>query len=285
VGTLAGLVISTIATVFIGWELFGSTVGIAAGVGVALAGVPAVMAAVAALSMVRCGRHSSPRRLHVRIKGRTRELIAALARPSVGGAVVGLVSGSVAAVLADPAVAMTSFVVFGSTVGLTIGVTDFIQRSDPDSPAESPRRSFRRDCAYTLASAVVGGILLSCCAGISIGVAVGLSAGPVIGGVAGVISGVCSLFTVGLMFGFAVWVAGSASYMFLVSGLGAGLLSPRNLIFSLRMMRVLDDCHELGLLRAVGPIYQFRHARLQEYLSGLEVREPLSARRQELVNR
>jgi hypothetical protein len=196
-----------------------------------------------------------------------------------------LVSGSVAAVLADPAVAVTSFVVFGSTVGLTIGVTDFIQRSDPDSPAESPRRSFRRDCAYTLASAVVGGILLSCCAGISIGVAVGLSAGPVIGGVAGVISGVCSLFTVGLMFGFAVWVAGSASYMFLVSGLGAGLLSPRNLIFSLRMMRVLDDCHELGLLRAVGPIYQFRHARLQEYLSGLEVREPLSARRQELVNR
>ena len=32
-------------------------------------------------------------------------------------------------------------------------------------------------------------------------------------------------------------------------------------------MPFLDDCHSLGLLRAVGPIYQFRHAELQDHLA------------------
>jgi hypothetical protein len=36
---------------------------------------------------------------------------------------------------------------------------------------------------------------------------------------------------------------------------------PRNLMY------FLDDCHRLGLLRAVGPIYQFRHAALQDRLA------------------
>ncbi|WP_286988585.1 hypothetical protein [Thermomonospora sp. CIF 1] len=34
-----------------------------------------------------------------------------------------------------------------------------------------------------------------------------------------------------------------------------------------RLMPFLDDCHRLGLLRAIGPIYQFRHAEFQDYLA------------------
>lgn len=34
-----------------------------------------------------------------------------------------------------------------------------------------------------------------------------------------------------------------------------------------RLMPFLDDMHRLGLLRAVGPIYQFRHAELQDHLA------------------
>ncbi|WP_242895240.1 NACHT domain-containing protein [Actinomadura litoris] len=34
-----------------------------------------------------------------------------------------------------------------------------------------------------------------------------------------------------------------------------------------RLMPFLDDCHRLGLLRAVGPIYQFRHAELHDHLA------------------
>ncbi|WP_149263998.1 NACHT domain-containing NTPase [Actinomadura sp. K4S16] len=40
----------------------------------------------------------------------------------------------------------------------------------------------------------------------------------------------------------------------------AGRLPPQ-------LMPFLDDCHRLGLLRAVGPIYQFRHAELQDHLA------------------
>ena len=34
-----------------------------------------------------------------------------------------------------------------------------------------------------------------------------------------------------------------------------------------RLIAFLDDAHRLGLLRAVGPIYQFRHANFQDYLA------------------
>jgi hypothetical protein len=33
------------------------------------------------------------------------------------------------------------------------------------------------------------------------------------------------------------------------------------------LMQFLDDAHRLGLLRAVGPVYQFRHAELQDHLA------------------
>jgi hypothetical protein len=32
-------------------------------------------------------------------------------------------------------------------------------------------------------------------------------------------------------------------------------------------MPFLDDAHRLGLLRAVGPAYQFRHAELHDHLA------------------
>jgi hypothetical protein len=34
-----------------------------------------------------------------------------------------------------------------------------------------------------------------------------------------------------------------------------------------RLMRFLDDAHHRNVLRAVGPSYQFRHARLQDRLA------------------
>jgi hypothetical protein len=34
-----------------------------------------------------------------------------------------------------------------------------------------------------------------------------------------------------------------------------------------RLMTFLDDAYRLGLLRVVGPAYQFRHAELQDHLA------------------
>src|SRR5262245_45116424 len=33
------------------------------------------------------------------------------------------------------------------------------------------------------------------------------------------------------------------------------------------LMAFLEDCHRLGILRQVSPVYQFRHARLQDHLA------------------
>ena len=46
-----------------------------------------------------------------------------------------------------------------------------------------------------------------------------------------------------------------------------------------RLMRFLDDAHRLGLLRAVGPIYQFRHVEIQDHLAASFSRRYLYGRR------
>ena len=66
----------------------------------------------------------------------------------------------------------------------------------------------------------------------------------------------------------------------LVFGLVFGLVFPRTWTASLtfaqlamrwhtpvRLLRFLDDARERDVLRTVGPIYQFRHARLQDRLA------------------
>ena len=52
-----------------------------------------------------------------------------------------------------------------------------------------------------------------------------------------------------------------AAYLVATYRLACAGLLPRNL------MLFLDDAHRLGLLRAVGPIYQFRHAEFHDYLA------------------
>jgi hypothetical protein len=71
-----------------------------------------------------------------------------------------------------------------------------------------------------------------------------------------------------------------------MAGLGVGLLAgledsatwPASLAFvqlagrrrtPFQLMRFLNDAHERGVLRAIGPVYQFRHARLQDRLAGV----------------
>ncbi|MGW7421778.1 hypothetical protein ACWGJB_17200 [Streptomyces sp. NPDC054813] len=41
-----------------------------------------------------------------------------------------------------------------------------------------------------------------------------------------------------------------------------------------RLMPFLDDAHRLGLIRAVGPVYQFRHAEFQDHLAPPQLPPP-----------
>lgn len=85
----------------------------------------------------------------------------------------------------------------------------------------------------------------------------------------------------------AIWVATGLA-VGVVIGLVASACSSTSLAFlqlahrqhtPVRLMRFLDDAHKRDVLRTVGPLYQFRHARLQDRLAGPEEDVPEAAPR------
>lgn len=99
--------------------------------------------------------------------------------------------------------------------------------------------------------------------------------------VPGFVDGHARLAGLGLALGFAFGLTGLAfgqhrawwAYQLTTWKLARAGHMPR------RLMPFLDDCHRLGLLRAVGPIYQFRHAELHDHLAAAH--PSLSQHRQE----
>jgi hypothetical protein len=98
----------------------------------------------------------------------------------------------------------------------------------------------------------------------------GLAVGLAVGGAAGLAAG---LEEGDLVIGLASWLAvgllrmpfDSASTAF---HLAVGLRAVQGQL-PWRVMGFLDDAYRLGLLRVVGPVYQFRHAELQDHLAPL----------------
>jgi len=95
---------------------------------------------------------------------------------------------------------------------------------------------------------------------------VGLTSGLVVGLVFGLVYALVSGLVYGLVSGLAVGLVatlGSASTAF---HLAVGLRSAQGRL-PWRVVGFLDDAYRLGLLRVVGPVYQFRHAELQDHLA------------------
>jgi hypothetical protein len=147
----------------------------------------------------------------------------------------------------------------GVLVGLVSGVTTgFAQlllmwAEEPAliRPATTPTSSWRGD--RTLAVLRILLALLAVAAGSALGahLAPGIADGAVIGFM---VASMATLLVATSPHAWLVYVA--ATYRFAWSR-----RLPRHL------MTFLDDAHRLGLLRAVGPAYQFRHAELQHYLT------------------
>lgn len=103
--------------------------------------------------------------------------------------------------------------------------------------------------------------------GLMIGVRVGLVGGLVlgvglqVGWVGGLVGGLALGLALGLASGLAM--AKTRWSAFIVAWLW---LAVRRRL-PLRLMGFLRDAHRLGLLRSVGPVYQFRHAALQDHLA------------------
>ena len=100
-------------------------------------------------------------------------------------------------------------------------------------------------------------------AGLGTGLVAGLRAGLGAGLVGGVVAGLLAMLVVGLVGGLAYPMTWAASLAF--AQLARRWHTP------LRLMRFLEDARKRDVLRTVGPVYQFRHARLQDRLGDQHV--------------
>ncbi len=185
----------------------------------------------------------------------------------VVGLVYALIGGIVCAAF-ELAIRLGAGQIVAGAAGVAIGaglagvLTAGLSRSAADDASPlTPRASWRRDQGFGLAVGLLLGL------GLSLGVALGIGFTHALGlgsaHTAGQVKGLVLLL---------VWL--------LVFGLVFGLLFPRTWTASLtfvqlamrwhtpvRLLRFLDDARERDVLRTVGPVYQFRHARLQDRLA------------------
>jgi hypothetical protein len=222
--------------------------------------------------------------------------MAGLPAGMTAGLPMGLASGARAGIAVGLAYAVAG--------GLGLGIFGiFSEPTISSSVSISPHESWRNGRAsglmagltVGLSTGIAGGVAAGyegsagagLIAGISIGVAIwrgsmlvaGLPASLGLGTVGGAASGAVIALTavppVGIRTGL---IAGSIAGT--VLGLGAGLTYTRTstavLAFTqlflrwrtpIRLMSFLEDAHSRNILRTVGPVYQFRHARLQDHLA------------------
>ncbi|NBE94496.1 MULTISPECIES: NACHT domain-containing protein [unclassified Nonomuraea] len=70
----------------------------------------------------------------------------------------------------------------------------------------------------------------------------------------------------GVVFGIALGMVNKRQHMWLMSTIALMHLAPSGRL-PFRLMRFLHELHHLGVLRTVGPFYQFRHAELHDHLT------------------
>jgi NACHT domain-containing protein len=141
-------------------------------------------------------------------------------------------------------------------IGLVFGLMNVVRSGSAAKPPASPRRSYRADRDLSIAEAVV------------IGTAAILST------IIAMMSWTHLPVPYAVILLLAAYTSselitsrctGRAWFTFLIARVG--LSSRSRLPRPGRVMGMLNDAHRLGLLRTIGPAYQFRHAELQDHLA------------------
>jgi hypothetical protein len=172
---------------------------------------------------------------------------------------------SAAGLLAGLAAGLAAGLVAWLAAGLVAGMS---QPGAGNASPLSPLSSWRSDRALGLMTGLVAGLVIWLALGLASGLALGLQVGLQVG------------LETGIWFGFGI---ASTVTIVIVFGLVIGLTYPQSwsssLAFAqlaasdrtpLRLMGFLEDARSRGVLRTVGPIYQFRHAQLQDRLAASE---------------
>ncbi|MDX6741332.1 NACHT domain-containing protein [Actinocorallia sp. A-T 12471] len=169
----------------------------------------------------------------------------------IGGTGVGLLLAAIALFL--DGVGLRVVLVGGTLAGSAAAAGVLLAAMEApmdDGSAITPRAAWRADRALNVGAVAVSGIAFGVCA-MAVTAGDGLVAWDFALGFAGASLGIA------IRDEHRVWPA----YLIVSFDLWRRRLAPRDL------MGFLDDAHRLGLLRAVGPVYQFRHADFQDHLA------------------
>lgn len=174
-----------------------------------------------------------------------------------------LCSGLVAAVFVTLTVGMydeySTGLVAGVGMALPVGMVYSLAKPDATVQAVKPRQLLQWDrqvalvfgCLYAVTTGVVTAIVVNPGYGLLFGFCCGLSGAFLYGPV--------------WLFAFQVNKVGLIAWLhFLLARL---ILAPRGLL-PWRTLEFLEEAHKRGVLRQVGPVYEFRHSRLREALAG-----------------
>jgi len=228
------------------------------GLGVVLGSAIGVLAALP-LGAVH---EKQPRRFVPRLL-RPTELAPAFLVRDIGFGVVGLlVGGLIVGLIYGPG--------YGVAIGLVLGLVFGLARrfSEPTESREpiSPVGVLRGDRTAVLSAAGLGGLA---------GALVGGFLGGVVGGQKfGLVLELSSAQEglLGAAVGLLLGAAGLGMIVHATSAWGQFTIARVWLALHgqvpLRLMLFLQDAHKLGVLRQIGPVYQFRHALLQDRLVG-----------------
>ncbi|MEU4227449.1 NACHT domain-containing protein [Nonomuraea sp. NPDC026600] len=185
----------------------------------------------------------------------------------VRGLVLGLAAGlamvvmmwlTVGPVLSTLVAGAVSALAVGLAYGTASGFAAWAEAPTPEGQASTPMTSWRADRTLNLVRAGTIGFTGALTGGLAGGLGAGLTDTPAFGVSVGLVYALAFGLTAGLAAGHHhAWMA----YLIATSRLALAGRLPR------KLMLFLDDAHRLGLLRAVGPIYQFRHAELQDHLA------------------
>lgn len=135
-------------------------------------------------------------------------------------------------------------------MGLVFGLAEWMETPSTADRAGTPLTTYRSDRALTVIQTAMPGLP---------GLAGGLAVEPAFGLRLGLIAGLP-----GLALGLVGRAEGNRAWLYTEIAACWLALTGR---LPWRLMEFLDDAYRLGLLRTVGPAYQFRHAELQDHLA------------------
>jgi hypothetical protein len=197
------------------------------------------------------------------------------ARSLAFGLMAGLAGGLLAGMSAGLMFGLSVGLVSGLSLGLVSGLASvalhgIVRHTDIDESSLGPADIWRHDINAGLAYTLVMGLMIGLLAVLTVRLVPGLASG-----LASRISVVLSsMLLVGLVVGLVVTViakrmgtaASSPGAAATDTALAAMRLTIRHKT-PLRLIAFLEDARRRHLLRTVGPVYQFRHAKLQDRLA------------------